>query len=64
MVDYLREIKFIGDSLASIKSQVFQLNLIQYPLNGLGLDYDNFVYGLSVLPGGITFDEVNTRLLF
>ena len=64
MDEYLRHIKSVADSLAAIKSLVSDLELIQYTLNVLGSEYDNFVDNLSFMPGDITLDEVRTRLLF
>jgi len=64
MDEYLHHIKSIANSLVAIKSPIFDLDFIQYTLNGLGSEYDNFVDNLLFLPGGITFDEVRTPLLF
>ena len=58
------QIKSVADSLASIQSPVSDLDLIQHTLNVFGLDDNNFINNLSFLPGGITFDEVRTHLLF
>jgi len=49
MEEYLRQIKSIYD-LAAIQFPVSDLDLIQYTLNGLGSDYDNFVDHLSFSP--------------
>ena len=64
MEDFLRGVKSIADSLASIQSFVLDLDLVQYTLNALGPDYDGNVDTLTYVPGTLTFNDVCTKLLF
>ena len=64
MDSYLRSIKTIANSLASIHSPVSNLKLIQLTTASLPEDYDSFVTIFSMLPGLTTFDELRSKLLF
>jgi len=63
MEDYLRGTKHIADSLASIRTPVLDLELVQLTLNGLDEDYHNLVttirYGSTLL----TFDDLHSKLI-
>ena len=64
MEDFVMVVKSISDSLAAIQSPVSEMDLIQYTLNGLDLDYDGIVDTLTYILGTLTFDDVYTNLLF
>jgi len=47
MEDYLRHIKYVADSLASIRTPIPDIELVQLTLNGLDKDYHTLVTTLS-----------------
>ena len=62
MEDYLRGIKHIADSLASIYTPVPNLKVVQLTLNGLDEDYHNLVTTLSYGTNLLTFDDLRSKL--
>lgn len=62
MEDYLRSIKHIADSLASIWTPIPDNDLVQLTLNGLDEDYHNLVTMLSYGTNLITFDDLRSKL--
>jgi len=63
MEDYLRQIKHIADSLASIRTHVSNIDLVQLTLNGLDEDYHTLVTTLSYGSNLISFDDLRSKLI-
>ena len=63
MEDYFRGIKYIANSLASIRTPVPNLELVQLTLNGLDEDYNNLVTTLSYGTNLLTFDDLRSKLI-
>ena len=63
MEDYLRGIKHIADSLASIRTPVLDLDLVQLTLNGLDEDYHTLVTTLAYGTTFLTFDDLCSKLI-
>jgi len=63
MEDYLRSIKHIAHSLASIRTPVPDIDLVQVTLNRLDEDYHNLVTTLSYGTRLITFDDLRSKLI-
>ena len=64
MEDYLQSIKHIADSLASIRTCIPDIDLVQLTLNSLDEDYHTLVttpssYGTNL----ITFDDLRSKLI-
>ena len=63
MEDYLRSIEHITDSLASIRTPIPYIDLVQLNLNGLDEDYHNLVTTLSYGTNLITFDDLRSKFI-
>ncbi|XP_026459452.1 putative uncharacterized protein DDB_G0289263 [Papaver somniferum] len=63
IIDYLKKIKTISDSLAAIGEKVSDEDLIMFLLNGLGSEYDVFVFSSQNRETPYTFGEIKARLL-
>jgi len=62
MEDYLRGIKQIADSLASIGSPVSDMDLVTQTLNGVHEDYHILATTLSYGSTFLTFDDFQAKL--
>lgn len=63
MEDYLRIIKHIADSFASIRTLVSDSDLVQLTLNGLDNDYHTLVTTLSYGTNLLTFDNLLSKFI-
>lgn len=63
MEEFLREIKFIADSLASIQSAITDVELNDATIRGLPAEYEPIVAMVQYSRGHITFDEFRTNLI-
>lgn len=63
MEDYLRSIKMVADSLASIRAPILDLDLIQYTVAGLPVEYESLITVITFVPGSISFDDLRGKLL-
>ncbi|KAJ8435581.1 hypothetical protein Cgig2_021735 [Carnegiea gigantea] len=63
MEDYLRHIKDVTDSLASIRTPIPDIELVQLTLNGLDEDYHTLVTTLSYGTNLLTLDDLRSKLI-
>ncbi|XP_026459878.1 uncharacterized protein LOC113360598 [Papaver somniferum] len=63
IIDHLKKIKTIADSLAAIGEKVSGEDVIMFLLNGLGSEYDVFVVSSQNRETPYTFGEIKARLL-
>lgn len=63
MESYLHEIKDIAYFLAAIYCPLTNQELIQYIVDGLDDDYDNFITTATYFRDHFTFDDLRTKLI-
>ncbi|KAL9259407.1 Retrovirus-related Pol polyprotein from transposon RE1-like protein, partial [Drosera capensis] len=63
MEKYHRDIKILADSLAAINSPVFNADLIEHTLMGLGTEYESLIAVVMNAPIAPSFDDIRSKLL-
>lgn len=64
MKDYLRVIKVTADSLASTYNTAADADLVHYTMSGLPPSYESFVMTITYMLGIVTFDDLQSKLIF